>query len=205
MAILLRGVLSAHGKARADCRRNVRKVDPSPHTCRARCAGLLACLVLLAAFVISSSVLFVWPASDQPQHVDAILSLNGTDEAAREGRGISLAEEGYAPVLLFSQGAYGSTPCPRVPKVLVVCFTPVPARTLGEVQFAAHYLTARGWRSLMVVPGRAQATRARLLMRRCFSGRLEIVPAPAQLLHLPFEVAYEWGALAKALFTDRRC
>ena len=65
---------------------------------------LAAIAILVVGFLTASSVLFVWPATDQPRHVDAIVSLNGTDEADREGLAISLAEKGYAPVLLFSEG-----------------------------------------------------------------------------------------------------
>jgi uncharacterized SAM-binding protein YcdF (DUF218 family) len=161
--------------------------------------------VLLITFVAASLALFVWPASDKPQHVNGILSLNGTDEADRETEAVLLAKDGYAPVLLFSQGNYRTTPCPKVNEVLVVCFWPHPARTVGEVEFAARYARARHWRSLLIVPAQAQTTRARLLMERCFTGRVVVVPAPVPLLHLPVDVVYEWGALAKALILDRSC
>jgi uncharacterized SAM-binding protein YcdF (DUF218 family) len=157
-----------------------------------------------AAFLVATAVLFVFPATDQPRHVDAILSLNGTDEAARESRAIMLAEKGFAPVLLFSQGN-SPTPCPKVPRVKVVCFIAVPGRTVGEVRFAANYADRHGWHSLMVVPSRAQATRARLLLKRCFPGQVVVVPASFQLGRFPFEVIYEWAALAKALVVDRHC
>jgi uncharacterized SAM-binding protein YcdF (DUF218 family) len=150
-------------------------------------------------------VLFVWPATDRPQRVDAIVSMDGDDEAAREAKAVSLAKQGYAPVLLFSQGAFRSTPCPKVPRTTVVCFEPVPGRTVGEVEWAARYARAHRWHSLMIVPGRAQATRARLLMERCFSGRIVVVPAGVPLLHLPYQVVYEWGALVKALLVDTGC
>ncbi len=65
---------------------------------------LPAIAILVLGFFTASGVLFVWPATDQPRHVDAIVSLNGTDEAGRENLAISLAEKGYAGVLLFSEG-----------------------------------------------------------------------------------------------------
>ena len=167
-----------------------------------RCWVLIAIAILGLGFLTASSVLFVWPATDQPRHVDAIVSLNGTDEAGREGLAISLAEKGYAPVLLFSEGP---DPCPAVARVKVVCFWPVPGRTIGEARFAANYARQQGWHSLMIVAGRAQVTCARMLMKRCFSGQIVVVAAPFQPLHLPFEVMYEWGALAKALVLDRHC
>jgi uncharacterized SAM-binding protein YcdF (DUF218 family) len=160
--------------------------------------------VVVGVFLTASAVLFVFPATNQPGHVDAILSLNGTDETAREAKAVSLAEQGYARVLLFSEGNL-FTSCPKVPHVEVVCFMPAPGRTVGEVRFAAAYARRHGWHSIMVVSSRAQATRARLLMERCFSGRILVVPARFQLDHFPFEVVYEWGALAKALFVDRSC
>jgi uncharacterized SAM-binding protein YcdF (DUF218 family) len=165
---------------------------------------MVAIGLLIVVFLTASAVLFVFPATDQPRHVDAILSLNGTDEFARESKAIALAEEGYSRVLLFSQGN-SPTPCPTVPGIKVVCFIAVPGRTVGEVRFAAGYARRHGWHSIMVVPSRAQATRARLLLERCFTGRILVVPAPFQLLHLPFEVLYEWGALGKALLVDRHC
>ncbi len=171
----------------------------------------LALGILVIAFLTATAVLFVFPATDQPRHVGAILSLNGTDEAARASKAIALAEEGYSSLLLFSQGN-SPTPCPTVPRVnasaprvQVVCFIAVPGRTVGEVRFAADYARSHGLHSIMVVPSRAQATRAHVLLERCFSGQILIVPAPFQLLHFPFEVIYEWGALAKALLVDRRC
>jgi hypothetical protein len=165
---------------------------------------IVSVALLFVAFLTASAVLFVFPATDRPHHVGAILSLNGTDESAREGRAIALAEEGYAPVLLFSQGD-APTPCPTVPRVKVVCFIAVPGRTVGEVRFAAGYARLHHLHSIMVVPSRAQATRARLLLKRCFSGQVAVVPASFQLTRFPFEVIYEWAALGKALFVDRSC
>ncbi len=158
----------------------------------------------LALFLVATAVLFVWPATNQPRQVGAILSLNGVDESARESRAIALAEHGYAPVLLFSQGHY-ATACPAVPRVKVVCFIPVPNRTVGEVRFAAAYAKAHDLRSMIVVPGGPQTTRARILIQRCFSGQVVMVPASVSVHDLPFEVVYEWGALGKALFIDRSC
>ena len=167
---------------------------------------LIAGLVLvIVVFLVASSVLFVWPATDQPRHVDAILILEGDNEAARESTAISLAKRGYAPVLLFSQGNSDGPACPRVPRVSVVCFVPQPAQTIGEVRFAAAYARLHGTHSLMVVAGRTQITRARLLVERCFSGQSVMIPAPVQLTYLPYEIVYEWGALTKAVLLNEHC
>jgi hypothetical protein len=155
-------------------------------------------------FVVSSAVLFVWPPTDRPTRVDGILSLNGPEESAREAKAISLAEQGYASTLLFSEGNYPNRPCPRIPRVVVVCFRPQPARTVGEVEFATNYARSHGWHSLLIVPGRSQTIRARILMGRCFPGQVLVVP-PAALGNLPYEVVYEWGALIRALVINRGC
>jgi hypothetical protein len=166
---------------------------------------LLGVAIAVVLFIIASGLLFVWPPTDRPTHADAILSLNGRNEPAREALAVSLAERGYAPVLLFSQGVSHTTRCPIVPKVRVVCFEATPGRTVGEVEFAARYARAMGWHHLIVVPGRAQSVRARLLMGRCFSGSVTVVAAPIKNSQAFYEVAYEWGALGKALFVDRHC
>src|SRR5271165_2498459 len=161
--------------------------------------------VLLALLVVASAVLFVFPSSDQPRHVDAILSLNGENEHARESLAISLAKRGFAPVLIFSQGNSHTTACPTVAHTRVICFEAEPDRTAGEMEYAARLAKRYGWSSLMVVPGQAQTTRARMLLKRCYSGHIAIVPAPVPLSQFPYEVVYEWGALTKALFVDRAC
>jgi hypothetical protein len=162
--------------------------------------------LVVVAFLVASAVLFVWPASDQPRRVDAILSLNGENEVAREAKAVALAKHGYAPLLLFSQGGnVADTGCPKVPGVSVVCFVPNPPHTFGEIKWAANYARRHHLRSIMIVPDQTQVTQARLLMQRCFSGEIVMVPASLGLLHLPLQVLYEWGAVAKALLTDQHC
>lgn len=161
---------------------------------------------LLAVFVALSCVLFVWPPSGRPQHVNGVLSMDGPNEKLREQRALTLVREGYAPVLLFSEGHYPSVPCPRVKGVRVVCFIPKPARTVGEVDFADAYAAQHGWQSIMIVSGHTQATRARLLAARCFSGRAVVVPAASEpFFKLLYGVVYEWGAMMKALVINPGC
>ena len=50
-------------------------------------------------------------------------------------------------------------------------------------------------------------TRARLRIGRCFGGRVYAVtapPAPSQT-NWPYQIAYKWGALMKALLLQRSC
>ena len=165
----------------------------------------LALVVSVTVFLAFTAVLFVWPATDAPQHVDAILSFNGPNEGAREALAVSLAEKGYARVLLFSRGGFGETACPKVHQVLVVCFVDVTNNTRGEARFAARYAKQHHLNSLMIVPGRPQTTRAHLLLERCFSGKIVVDPASEPLLRFPRDVFHEWGGLLEALLVDRGC
>ena len=160
----------------------------------------------VVVFIPVTLALFVSPPTDLPRHVDGILSLNGPDEEARETLAVSLAEKGYAPVLLFSKGSRANdSPCPRVPRVSVVCFFDVTNNTRGEARWAAQYAQHHHWHSLLIVPGRVQATRARLLVERCFSGQVVVVPATEPLGDFPGDVLHEWGGLLAALVIYRGC
>jgi len=160
----------------------------------------------VVVFVAATLALFVYPPTDLPRHVDGILSLNGGDEEAREALAVSLAEKGYAPVLLFSQGSRANdSPCPKVPGVSVVCFFDVTNNTRGEARWAAQYAEHHHWHSLLIVPSRVQATRARLLVERCFSGQVVVVPATEPLRNFPGDVLHQWGGLLAALLIYRGC
>ena len=52
---------------------------------------------------------------------------------------------------------------------------------------------------------RAQDTRARIIMGRCFSGPVYVVTAALPWDNWPYQLAYQWGALVEALVLDRSC
>jgi hypothetical protein len=168
--------------------------------------GLLGImLIVTAVFVATTLRLFVYPSTDQPTHVDGILEFNGSDESARTALAVSLAEKGYAPVILFSQGGQSAdTSCPKVPKIAVVCFVDSPGNTRGEAEWAGRYAERHNWDSLLIVPGRSQATRARLLTQRCFSGRVVVVPISESRPALS-DVVHQWGGLLSSLVVHRGC
>ncbi len=160
---------------------------------------------MVALFLLAAARLFVWPVSDRLRPAGAIVSLNGRDEQMRESYAESLLSRHLSSVLLFSLGSSGSVKCPVIKGVTVVCFVASPSRTVGEVDFAARYARQHGITSLIFVAGHAQATRGRLLAHRCFSGEAMVVPAPIPWWHLPYEIAYESGALVKALIVAPGC
>lgn len=168
--------------------------------------GILGVIALVVAVFVAATFRFiVFPPQDQPRHVNGIVSFNGPDEGARTALAVSLAEKGYAPVLLFSQGSkFADTSCPKASGVSVVCFVDVTGNTRGEAEWAGRYAERHHWLSLMIVPGRGQATRARLLTERCFSGQVVDVPTAGSRPSLS-EIVHEWGGLFEALVVHRTC
>jgi uncharacterized SAM-binding protein YcdF (DUF218 family) len=166
-------------------------------------------LVLFLAVVVvplASARLFLWPPSDHPTTVDAVVALGGDTGQLREKQAIMLARQGYAPVAVISLGGKKPVPCPHpVPHVSIVCFRADPLDTRGEAEFVSGLVATRHWHRIIVVSERTQATRARLLFERCTSVQLVMVPVTDPRNHLPYDVVYEWGALTKALVLSRGC
>lgn len=162
-------------------------------------------MLLIAVFLAATARLFVWPPTDAPGRVDAVVALGGDPGQRRAHLAVALARAGDARVAVVSLGGY-RVPCPTAPRPIeVVCFHPDPVNTRGEAEYAARLARARHWHSLIVVPERSQSTRARLLFERCTSARLLVVPVADHVGRLPGDVAYEWGALLKALVWKRSC
>jgi hypothetical protein len=167
---------------------------------------VLVLLVIGVVFLAVTARLFVWPPTDAPARVDAILALGGDPGQLRAKQAVSLAEAGYAHVVLVSLGDYPPAPCPKARAGIdVVCFRANPLDTRGEVEFATRQAAHHHWTSMLMVPERSQATRARMLFRRCSDIRLLVVPVTAHGMALVTNIAYEWAALAKAFVVDTGC
>jgi DUF218 domain len=175
----------------------------SPHRLRRRI--LTGVLALVLAFTAVTARVLVWPAQGMPSQVDAIVMMAGPGD--RPSVAVQLARERRAPVLVISQGQHGySGPCPPpVPGVRLICFDPDPGNTRGEAEFAARLAGKYGWHSIVLVTTAEQASRARMLMRRCFGGEVYVVTAPQPLSSIPGQILYGWGALLKAFTLVRAC
>jgi uncharacterized SAM-binding protein YcdF (DUF218 family) len=166
----------------------------------------LAVGVGVVLVVAATARLFVWPPTDRPTHADAVVALGGDPGQLRAQKAIALARAGYAPVALISLGGAVEAPCPHpVPGVRIVCFRADPLDTRGEAEFVGRTADRNHWTTLLLVPGTTQATRARMLFERCTTAQLVVVPQAGATSRLPYAVAYEWGALAKALLLQRHC
>lgn len=166
---------------------------------------LIVAITLLVFFLAATARIIVWPAQGMPVHVDAIAMLAGP--GARLTVAEQLAKEHVAPILIVSRGHLGySGPCPApISQTRIICFDPNPADTRGEAEYIASLARRYGWHSIVLVTAREQDTRARLLMGRCYSGSVYVATAAQPWTSWPYQIAYGWGSLLKALVAQRAC
>ncbi|MGH3220454.1 MAG: YdcF family protein [Streptosporangiaceae bacterium] len=178
--------------------------DPGRRSSRWRRIVLAATALVLALGVLTAR-LFVWPTQGMPAHVSAIVMLAGPGN--RMPVALQLAREHRAPVLVVSQGQHGyGGPCPSAtPGVKLICFEPDPGDTRGEAEFLGRLAKKNRWDSVVMVTSRAQDTRARIVVGRCFGGSIYVMTGSLPLGSWPHQIAYEWGALFKALVLYRSC
>jgi hypothetical protein len=150
---------------------------------------------------------FVWPEQGMPARVDAIVMLNGPGD--RLNTALDLAWAHRAPMIVISRGSriwgHGSVCAPKIPQVKVVCFDPSPETTQGEAEFAGRLASKYHWRSVVVVAIAPQDTVARVRIERCFKGKIYVANAPLALSDWPYQIAYQWGSILKALLLQRSC
>jgi hypothetical protein len=166
---------------------------------------LLVVAVVIVVFLAATARLFLWPPTDAPARVDAVVALGGDPGQHNAHQAVALAVAGYAPVAVISLGGEPPAPCPRAPAISVLCFRANPLDTRGEAEYVATLATHRHWRRLMVISERTQTTRARLLFERCTTTTLLWVPVSEPAPRLAYDVVYEWAALFKALVLKPAC
>jgi hypothetical protein len=166
---------------------------------------LRTALALILIFTVMTARLLVWPAQGMPTQVSAIVMLAGP--GVRLPVALQLADERRATVLVVSQGhdGYGSQCPPRPSGLQLICFEPDPPTTRGEAEYIGRLAKKYHWTSVVVVTSRPQATRARMLVERCFTGAVYSATGPLPMQNWAYQVVYGWAALAKALFVHRAC
>ncbi len=166
-------------------------------------------LIVLAVVVITISAatarLFIWPDQGMPARVSAIVMLDSPGNSVSAA--LRLERQHRAPFLVISQGTYlsGYGCPPPIPRVKLICFNPSPATTQGEAEFvgrlAQEISLALDCRGHDHPPGLARPAAD----GRCFPGPVYVVTRPVALASWPYEIAYEWGAMIKALVLQRGC
>jgi uncharacterized SAM-binding protein YcdF (DUF218 family) len=159
---------------------------------------LVVVAVVLAVGIVALNLrLFVYPASSTPEHADAVVVLAGGN-GERLDRGLELVRDGVAPNLVVSTGP--DELCATRHDFEVYCFLPDPDDTRGEAEAVGRIAAQQGWRHLVLVTSDYHATRARLLLDRCFPGTVDVVTAHSGKgpLSLLWAITHEWGGLVEA-------
>ena len=168
---------------------------------------------LVAAWLVACAVLFVWPPAETgaPRHADAVVVLSG--DSRRLPPAEALIRRGVSRVLAISSIA--KTPDWSAAKQLcrqhtylgarVLCFEAKPYSTRGEARTFSAIARAHHWRSIVVVSSTFHLTRAGMLFRRCYAGRISLVGAPTRWWFLPQEWASETVKLVVQTVFERAC
>ena len=159
-------------------------------------AGLAVAVVVVVALVVVNLQLFVYPASSTPAHADAVVVLAGGD-GERLDRGLDLVRTGVAPTLVASTGP--ERLCNNRYEFEVICFLPDPDDTRGEAEAIGRLADEQGWDHIVLVTSDYHATRARILVERCFDGRVDVSVAKNRKgpLSLLWAIGHEWGGLVE--------
>jgi uncharacterized SAM-binding protein YcdF (DUF218 family) len=176
---------------------------------------LVAIAMLVGLWLVGVAVLFVWPPANSgaPAHADVVVVLSGGLNR-RLDPALKLVQRGVAPVLAISspfedprwtkaqrlcRGQDGPT------SFHVLCFRAVPFDTRGEARAIARLARVHGWTRVVVVTSTYHVTRARMLFRRCYHGRLWMVGTGSQWRRLPREWLFESGKLLVQALAERGC
>ncbi len=170
--------------------------------------------VLAMGAAMASWVLFWQPRGVHPSfegRVDAVVMFGGSGPRFERARALMEAE--VAATLVISDPNDPATPgdrtdfeafCAGVHAYETVCFDPEPRTTRGESRFVATLARAEGWRHIVVVTTVEQASRARLLLGRCWDGTVDVVVVDSERNRLG-RVVYEWAATTRAAVLRRGC
>jgi uncharacterized SAM-binding protein YcdF (DUF218 family) len=169
--------------------------------------------VLVAAWIVLSLVLFVFPPAETgaPVHADAVIVLSGGRE--RLPPALALIRRGVAPVLAISS-VHRTKPWPLGERVCaakryagarVLCFPAVPYSTRGEAETVGRLARAHGWKRIVVVTNTFHVTRASMLFHRCFHGGISTVGVASTWWKLPLNWATETAKLVYQLTVQRSC
>lgn len=174
---------------------------------------LLVVAGLVAAWLVACLVLFVWSpwAGTAPAHADVVVVLSGNTR--RLPPALALIRRGVAPVLALSSvrrtrhwpQAYHLCATHRYAGARVLCFAARPFSTRGEAETVARLARLHGWRSVVVVTSTFHITRAHMLFRRCYHGKLAVLGSPSKWWQLPIEWASETGKLLVQFTMQRSC
>jgi hypothetical protein len=162
-------------------------------------------LVLFVVWVIGGVFVLVRPHVNHPQHSDAIVLLGPPDVNGRLEAARGLLDQHVADTLVISLNSpkqwRARELCAHPPAgTHVSCFHAVPATTRGEAEEIRRLARQHGWKSITIVTSTYHISRARMIVKRCFNGRLDMVAAHKgiSLWSWPYQYAYQSAGYLKA-------
>ncbi|SNT30856.1 YdcF family protein [Rhodococcoides kyotonense] len=173
-----------------------------------RATRTFAVAVVLAVVAALGYPVYVDPVVDRPTDADAIVVLGGSADN-RNSLGLELAEDGYAPTLVYSD-PYGSastlTDICRDGRegITVECFVPDPGTTRGEAREIRDRARREGWTSVVVVTSTPHISRARYIIGKCWDGQVTYVASTTDrnIFEWAWEYVYQTAGYARAVFED---
>jgi uncharacterized SAM-binding protein YcdF (DUF218 family) len=165
---------------------------------------IVAFLLVAAASAYTAVVRPATDAVSPGSPADAVVALAGPVRSVEAAQ--RLVEQGVARELVLSN-AYGPDDaelnrlCTSPPPgYRITCFVPDPDSTRGEARAIRKLARERGWNDVIVVTPTFHISRARLILRRCYSGRLRMVDAKAHISPSlwAYSLLYQPAAFVKA-------
>ena len=139
-------------------------------------------LVLVLIWLVGGYFVVVRPHVNHPQQSDAIVVLGPPDDNGRIDTALALIDKHIANNLVISVGSpeqfHAKHLCTTPQQGFsVTCFEPDPATTRGEAEEVKRLASQHGWKSIIVVTSTYHISRARMIVKRCFDGKLYMVAA----------------------------
>lgn len=166
-----------------------------------------AAVAVVVAWAVFAVVVIAHPTlATDPGRADAVVVLGPSNQ--RVPQAVALARKVGARDIALSIGDFAiqqQTTCTQ-PGFTVLCFVPDPYSTQGEAAEIGALARANGWHSIAVIAARPQASRARWLIQRCYSGEIQLVAAtdPSSSsagADWAFQLIYQSAAWLKATVT----
>jgi uncharacterized SAM-binding protein YcdF (DUF218 family) len=170
---------------------------------------LIGLAVLGLVWLGFAVALFLFPQEDHPTKADAVIVLSG-DRHQRFDRALQLMRAGVSKTLVVSGWPDELYPqarryCAHPSAYRVICFWPKPFSTRGEAREIETLARRYGWKRVVVVSSTYHLFRARMLIERCYHGKLDMVGAPFPGWRIPLVLVEETAKLAVALTARRGC
>lgn len=164
----------------------------------------VVCLLVTAAATYKAVVRPTTDTVSPDSPADAVVALAGPVRSVDAA--LRLVRQGVARELVLSNGYGPDDPqmkqlCASRPAGFgITCFVPDPSSTRGEARAIGRIARERGWQDVIVVTPTFHVSRARLIVGRCYRGRLRMVDADIRIgaRAWAYNLAYQPAAFVKA-------